>query len=418
MERLTTEKASTYGFAFNSDQLVLQGKLEYQPTLANPNHRLVAGLDVRYTDAHVLQDFDAEPFSRRDLSRNTISSNSIIAAGGMIDPDGLNFWSSFSTASLDSELLQSALYLSGSYQMGERFTLHYGGRLEQASYNVSLPEEIDNPNPGSAESIARDDDEFLWQVHLNPHLQILPGVYLYGALQLGKALAPGDGGTVSGSDSFTDVELFEGGVKTRLLDDRLYASLSTYHWDQATFSTRDASARPLRAKGVELELTYSVSETLTILGAFTAQRVNLRSDVLGFGAIPQSEEGWALNAGILNATGGRAAPDNPEMVFAGMPEVTANFHLAWQVTDNWQFSGGPIWRDGYYHDMERALRIPSYLLWMAQVRYDANNWWVRLHVENLFDEEYWIGQEPVFSAGTLILQGSGRRWQVSAGLRF
>ena len=174
----------------------------------------------------------------------------------------------------------------------------------------------------------------------------------------------------------------------------------------------------MRARGVEIETTYALNDRFTILGAFTAQRINLRSDVLGFGAIPQSEEGWALNAGILNATGGRSAPDNPEMVFAGLPEVTANLHFSWNLTEGLQFSGGPIWRDGYYHDMQRALRIPSYVLWSAQLRYSRDSWWIRVHVDNLLDADYWIGQEPVFSAGTLILQGSARRWQLTCGMEF
>ncbi len=418
IEDLSTEKASTYGFAFNSDQTVVQGKLEYHPVLASDKHQFTSGLDIRFTDAQVLQDFDAEPFSRRDLSKDTISTNTVVRAGGMADPQGANLWSSFSTASLDSQLLQSAVYINGSYQVSEPLRIHYGARLENAAYTVSLPDEVDNPSPGAADSIARNDDECLWQVHLNPEWQVLPGIHLYGALQVGKALAPGDGGTVSGTDSFTDVELFEGGLKGLLADGRLYFSLSGYHWDQATFSTRDASARPLRAKGFELEMTYAVSDKLTILGAFTAQRIHLRTDVLGFGAIPQSEQGWALNGGILNAAGGRSAPDNPEMIFAGLPEVTANLHAVWQATGRLQISAGPIWRDGYFHDMQRALRIPSYMLWAAQVRYDTDSWWLRLHVDNLFDEAYWIGQEPVFSAGTLILQGSARRWQITCGLNF
>lgn len=418
MERLLTEKASTYGFAFNSDQLVLQGKVEYQPVLSSHSNRFSVGLDLRYSDAHVLQDFDAEPFSRRDLTRDSISDNTRVPAGGEVDPNGLNFWSSFGTASLESEMKQAALYLTGTYGIGDKVAIHYGGRLEQAWYKVAFPEEVDNPIPGTPERVARDDDEFLWQAHLNPQVEILPGVYAYAALQLGKALAPGDGGTVSGTDSFTDVELFEGGIKASLLDNRLYAALSAYHWDQATFSTRDASARPLRAKGVEFEVTYSPTETFTLMGAFTAQRVYLRSDVLGFGALPQTEEGWALNGGILNATGGRSAPNNPDMVFAGLPEVTAHLYAAWQLPGGFQLAGGPIWRESYYHDMERALKIPGYILWSAQLRYDADSWWVRLHVENLFDKDYWIGQEPVFSASTLILQGAGRKWQLSAGVRF
>ena len=418
MERLLTEKISTYGFAFKHDQLVLQGKTEYQGFIRDPRNAYSFGLDLRYTDAHVLQDFDAEPFSRRDLTRDTISGNSLIRAGGAVGPDGLNFWSSFGTASLDSELTQAALYTSGVLHAGERFRLYYGGRLEEAFYDVALPPQVDQVSEAQRDAMATDGEEFLWQLHLNPHLEVMPGVFVYGALQVGRALAPGDGGTVSGPDSFTDVELFEGGIKASLLDDSLYASVSLYHWDQATFSTRDASSRPLRAKGLEVEVTWSPVETFTLMGAFTAQRVNLRTDVLGFGALPQTEEGWALNGGILNATGGRSAPDNPDMVFAGLPEVSAHLYAAWEFADGWQVAGGPIWRDGYYHDMQRALHIPGYVLWGAQLRYDAGNWWARLHVENLLDEDYWIGQEPVFSASTLILQGTGRTWQVTAGYRF
>jgi iron complex outermembrane receptor protein len=418
LEHLETEKLSTYGFAFNSKQLVLQGKLEYQKALNDPRSSLAFGIDLRYTDAKVLQDFDAEPFSRRDLSRAGISDNSIVPAGGAVNPlTKKKFWSTFGTASVESELVQSALYASGAFGLGESLTVHYGGRLERAAYDGGLPGEVDNLFRPRA-SYAFDGDETLWQLNLNPHLEILPGVYFYGALQLGKALAPGDGGTVSGPETFTDVELFEAGIKASLLDGALFTSLSAYHWDQATYSTRDASARPLRAKGLEWELTWSPVETLTLLGSFTAQRVYLRTDTLGFGAIPQSEEGWALNGGILNAAGGRSAPANPDMVFAGLPEVSAHLYAAWEFADGFQFAGGPLWRDGYYHDMERAMQIPSYITWMAQLRYDADTWWIRLHVENLFDKEYWIGQEPVFSAGTLILQGPGRKWELSAGMRF
>jgi iron complex outermembrane receptor protein len=417
LERLQTEKASTYGFAFNHDQLVLESRLEYQTTIGNPANTLSLGLNFRLTNAEVLQDFDAEPFSRRDLSREAISPNTRVAAGGTTGPDGLNFWSTFGTASIDSELLQGALYASGSWNMGDAFVLYYGARAEQARYKGSLPAAVDRVF-GDRASFNFDGEEFLWQLHLNPHLQVVPGVFLYGALQLGKALAPGDGGTVSGPDSFTDVELFEAGIKADLLDGRLYSSLSIYYWDQATFSTRDASARPLRAKGLEWEFTWAPVEGLTLLGSVTAQRVNLRTDTLGFGAIPQSEAGWALNGGILNATAPRIAPDNPEMVYAGLPEVSAHLYAALELPLGFQVSGGPLWRDGYSHDMQRALRVPSQLLWTAQIRYTAETWWARLHVDNLFDTDHWIGQEPVFAAGTLILQGPGRSFRLSVGLDF
>ena len=206
MENLTTGKASTYGFAFDSDQTVLQGKVEYHPVLSSSSHQFSTGVDIRYTDARVLQDFDAEPFSRRDLTRDEISSNTVIRAGSETDPSGANLWSSFGTASIESELLQGAVYVNGAYRFGDPLVIHYGARAESAGYRVRLPDDVENPAPGAEESIARDDSEFLWQAHFNPQVQIMPGIHLYGAVQIGKALAPGDGGTVSDTDSFTDVE--------------------------------------------------------------------------------------------------------------------------------------------------------------------------------------------------------------------
>jgi len=165
-------------------------------------------------------------------------------------------------------------------------------------------------------------------------------------------------------------------------------------------------------------MVYAADDRLTLLAAFTAQRVHLRSDVLGFGAIPQTEQGWALNGGILNAADGRAAPDNPEMVFAGLPEVSGHLYAVWEFAEGFRLSGGPLWRDGYYHDMQHAMRIPSHILWNARFSYTRNAWAFELVVENLFDKAYWIGQEPVFSAGTLVLQGTERRVKASVKVEF
>lgn len=418
-ERMSTEKRSTYGFAFNSEQTVLNGRLEWTGEApGGVEAPLTIGADLRFSRAETLQDFDAEPFARRDLTREGISANSVVKAGDETGPDGRNYWSSFGNASQQSDLWQAAVYAGGHYAVGEAWKLHYGLRLEQAWWEVGLPGAVDRASADQRAARENSGRTELYQMHLNPTFEVLPGVFLYGALQLGKVLAPGDGGDVSGEKNFPDAELFEAGVKANLLDGRIYTALSVYHEDQASFSSLDAQARPLRAKGIEWEMTAEVTPRLTLLAAFTAQRVHLRGDTLGFGALPQDEEGWALNAGVLNAAGGRAAPGNPEMIFAGMPELSGHLYAVLEVTDKLQISGGPLWRDRYAHDMQRSIWIPESTVWSAQARYDAGPWWLRLHVENLFDEEYWLGQDPVFSAGTLILQAPGRRVTLTAGLRF
>jgi len=417
-ERMSTEKRSTYGFAFDSDQTVLNGRVEWLGNFPGADDPLTVGADLRFSRAETLQDFDAEPFSRRDLSRESISTNSVVRSGDYVGPDGLNYWSSFGNASQKSDLWQAAMYGGGHYNIGEAWKIHYGLRLEQAWWEVGLPGEVDRASESRRAARKESGRSELYQLHLNPTFEVLPGVFLYGALQLGKVLAPGDGGDISGEKNFPDAELFETGIKANLLDGKFYTALSVYHWDQASFSSLDAQARPLRAKGIEWETTAEVTPRLTLLAAFTAQRVHLRGDMLGFGALPQDEEGWALNAGVLNAAGGRSVPNNPDMIFAGMPELSGHLYAVFEVTEKWQVSGGPLWRDRYAHDMGRTIWIPESTVWSVQSRYDGGSWWLRLHVENLFDEEYWLGQDPVFSAGTLILQAPGRRVSVTAGLRF
>ena len=113
--------------------------------------------------------------------------NSVVRAGGSPGPDGQNFWSSFSTASLHSELLQSAVYLDGVVELGN-LKLYYGGRLEHAGYDVELPSEIDRVSADAREERSISDDEFLWQAHLNPHLEIVPDVQSTETLQVAKVL--------------------------------------------------------------------------------------------------------------------------------------------------------------------------------------------------------------------------------------
>lgn len=418
LERLYTDKYSTYGFAFKTSQWVANFRSEWQRSYGSGRDHLAAGVDLRFSRAEVYQDFDAEPFSRRDLSRDWISANTIVAAGGMRGPNGLNFWSTFSTASTASDLWQAAAYAGGSKALGSRWTVHHGLRAELAYWETGLPDRVERASAEQRAARRASGTTFLYSAHLNPVLQLARGWWSYGTVQFSKAIAAGDGGSISGKANFTDAELFEIGLKTKLADGRFFSSLAAFHWDQSTYSSRDAYAQPLRARGLEWELSWAVQPHLTLLAAANWQQVFYRSDVLGFGAIPQDSTGWALNAGILNATGGRLAPNNPDMRVAGLPERTAHLYVVAQLSPAWRLMAGPLWRDGFYHDMQHALRIPGHVIWTAQLRFDAARWWASLRVENLFDHAYWIGHEPVFAAGTLILQGEPRSFHLRLGYRF
>ncbi|MDP0500663.1 MAG: hypothetical protein Q7P63_11245 [Verrucomicrobiota bacterium JB022] len=413
-EGLETEKASSYGYAHNTKQFMVGQRLSLELELPDLRTDVTTGVAFRGSYSVMRQDFDAEPFSRRDLSRDTISDNSVVTAGSQTGPDGNNLWSTFGGASEYSRLYQLAAFAQARTQIvPDRFSLSYAIRAEQVWFEKGLPAGMDLATEADyADKYAKDDTAYL-NGSINPTVRIWRDIYLYGAAQLGKAFSPGDGGTIAGKESFTNVELFEGGVKASLFDERLYLSLAGYHWDQAVISSRDAEARPLRAKGAEFEFTYNVSERFVVLGAFTAQRVYQKDETAGFGAYVQSEEEFALNGGILNGDSNRPLTNNPQGVYGGFPELSANLYLRYQTEGGWGGAFGPTWRSGYYHDINRQLHIPSAWVWDASVFYEIGDWRLNLRVDNVFDEHYWLGQDPVFSAGTLIIPGEPRSWKVS-----
>lgn len=417
-EGMETEKESTYGFAMHTRQMLANSLFEYTREFPDQSTRLTFGLDLRAAYARMLQDFDAEPFSRRDLTQ-AITGNSVVTAGPQTGPDGLNYWSTFGGASNLSHMRQAAVFISGRSIVGDQVELFYGLRGEQAWYQTRPPYAVDRSTPEFERERRASGRADLYQISLNPVWKALPQWHFYGALQYGKGISPADGGTIAGKSSITNVELYELGTRIRTEDDRFYTSVAIYHWNQSTYSVRDASSLPIRAKGLELESVFSPFEQLTLLGGFTAQRTRLRTELLGFGALPLTPEQWALQGGILNAAGGRNVRDtNPDHIKAGVPELSAHLYAALNLPTGLRISAGPLWRDAHWHDMARTWRIPSSIVWNAQVHWQGERFNLRLHVDNVFDQDHMVALEPIFAAGTLVLPGEGRTWRITAGYRF
>lgn len=417
-EGLKTEKFSTYGFAMNTRQFIANTVLEWHQTLPDRKTSFTTGIDFRGSYAKMLQDFDAEPFSRRDLTQ-PITGNSVVLTGPQTGPDGLNFWSTFGTASQVSQLYQSAIFLSTRSEIRPDFEIFFGVRGEQAWYRGKLPSELDRVSEQQREDRRLSGSEFLYQLSINPIWKPSSQLHLYGAVQIGKAVSPGDGGTIAGPTTFTDVELYEIGLKARSEDEQFFLSLAVYHWDQANFSSRDASARPLYGRGLEIESSYSPQEWLSFLFAFTAQRTVLKTGTLGFGTVYLTEEEWALRGGILNGADNRdISASNPDRVMAGLPELSSHLYTVIDLPAGWSFGGGPLWRDAHWNDMGRNLRIPSSILWNAHLGWENDRFSIRLRVDNVFDTETMIALEPIFAANTLILPGEGRSWRLSANYQF
>lgn len=418
VEALRTNKRSTYGFAFSSRQALAENQTRLRRAFEEAEGAFSVGLSLRASHARMVQDFDAEPFSRRDLSRREISPNTLVAAGDERGLDGNNLWATFGGASGRSLALQTALFSELEWQPHARWQILAGARAERVGIRRSLPAFIDNQSAADRERLTGTDDMLFANGSGSVIFEAIEDTFLYVSGQRGRALAPGDGGTLFGETSLPTADLLETGIKSGFLDNRLFAALAIYRWNQSVFSNRDAYAQPLRGEGVEAELYANLTPAFTLAAHFTAQRVYRRSERIGFGAFPQDEAGWALNGGILNAGDRAELPNNPDRVQAGSPEVTARIFGLYEWENGWSLSGGVSWRDAFWSDIARTLRLPSATLVDARLAYARERWDVALSVQNALNEAYWAGADPIFAAGTLLTPGLPRQWRLQARWHF
>jgi len=135
---LRTEKLSSYGYAIDTEQWVFANKTQAQRQLDwSVRSGVSYGFGLRYTFAEVVQDYFAEPFSRRDVSRSEVSQNSKILTGPQIGPDGLNYWSPDIGANVRSRLFQSGVFAQWNTQWTERLQVLLSARLERAWYDAA-----------------------------------------------------------------------------------------------------------------------------------------------------------------------------------------------------------------------------------------------------------------------------------------
>ena len=433
-ENMETEKQSSYGYAFASEQTVFTTKAFVTERDLVPNTTITYGVSARYTDAKQLQDFWDEPFSRRDISTDQISQNSKLLAGGQGLTTGGNYWGGgFGGVggNSDSQLTQLAAFLSGQTKLiDDRLTVISSLRYEYADFDVAVPTELTDVSAADrdayAENGSADTDYLNRSIGLN--FEVIDGVFVYGNYQKGTSVDPLQGGPIAGEGNFAENMLWEVGVKTSVFDGSVFASIAYYEWEQSTFDGRSGSSEALNGEGIEVEATWLVTDNLTMIASYTWQEVT-RDDPLGFRTIPFSEQDWALYGGVLNSNfspgsfDGRARdfgtpPNNTDLVYAGTPQQVIKFFVIYDFMNGFKVSGGATWQEEFYQNFDQTIENPDALIWSLNASYATESWEIAASVENLTDEEYFLGSDPTFAANTLSTKAPERTFAVSFKYKF
>ena len=419
LDYIHTNKISTYGYAASTDQLVMEAKISHQRDFDWLNTTVTSGAAVRRSHSIVLQDFFDEPFSRRDITRPEISANSVIPVGPQSDPNGINFWSPTSQggANAESTLWQTSVFAYAESHPSDRLTTFLSVLGTHAPYRTVYPDGVDRIAANDPVRDPVSDHKNYGSVSFSPVYALTPQTRLYSTIQYGTSLDPIDGGAIIGKGNFAANELAELGLKTSLLDDTFFASLSTYRWEQTAFSVRDNAAQELKGRGTEFELTYVPSHAFSLIGSIGYQRIN-RVTPLGFRSIPLTEAQWALYGGQLSSPFSGIAPaagfapysspaSNPSLEYPGAPQTQAKLRADYALTRGFRLGLGVIWSDAYWHNFDHTLRLPSTFSVDATLGYHAENWSATVHGSNLTDADLFYGAEPVFGANTLLTRAPG-----------
>ncbi len=418
LESLSTDKHSSYGYAVATEQLVLENKLLIEQRDLRPAATtLTYGASFRYSHGRVLQDFDAEPFNRRDLFRPGISPNSRVPAGADRGPDGLNLWSTSLGASTESDLWQGALFGFAETTWNERFATILSLRGESFRYEAGLPAAVERATPAQRTAAERAGKRAHGSGSFSAVWQALPGAHFYGTYQRGTALQPGQGGTVNSKSNFALAELQEAGAKFSLADGRLFAGVAGYRWESGRFNDRENRAERLRGRGVELELTWQPVETFSLIASAGTQRA-YRLEPPGFRARDTNAQRIALEAGAFDAGVTPVPPGNPRLIYPGTPETQLKVDAAWQISAAWGCSLGAAWSERFYHNFEQTLVLPESLVWRGSVHWQHGPITLRLSGENLFNEDYFIGGDPTFAHNNLVTKAPLASWKLSATWNF
>jgi len=401
---IKTEKVSSYGYAFNMDQFILENKVSAEQKFTGILASLTSGGSIRYSWAKQLQDFAAEPFSRRDISKSQISANSVVLTGPQRPAfgDTRNLWAQ----SASTDLYQLAAFTVGELKFSEAFSTYFSLRVEGASFKNTIPGEHER-NARRGQQVAKGGKNY-YMASVNPVFKISPNLSLYASGLYGTALNPSQGGNISSEANFGETGLVEGGVKASLLDNTLFASLSVYDSTRRRFNNFTNAQDGLRSQGVEFEATWMATKKLSFIANFGVKETQLITRPgFRFGAtqdyyLPLVAGGLYVDFG--DATG-LIARRNPKGLFAGSPQGSANLYTSYDLGNGFEIAGGPRIRGSYYHNYERTLSLPSTVIWGGNVSYTRGRIQVLLELTNITSEDYFNGSDPIFASNTIITKG-------------
>jgi iron complex outermembrane receptor protein len=188
-------------------------------------------------------------------------------------------------------------------------------------------------------------------------------------------------------------DLYEAGIKTSAVQNKLYASLSLFRQRRASFNNQTRQDDYYQTKGAEVEARAFLLKRLSLTGNLTLQNpIQLNVPfLLGIppyllGLTPQQAYGGRF-IGLASIFGLR-----PPFHVGGQPHVVFSPFATVNVTKKVGFTLGTSWVSSVRTGYVSSVRLPSYALTRGSVFFQQGKNLLNLSIGNMFDTTYFQSQ--------------------------
>ena len=248
---------------------------------------------------------------------------------------------------------------------------------------------------GNYASATDSDSAFTYNVSLTAELT--EDINAYATYAESSYLELGQGGMIARQNIeqgvwIQDSNITEIGLKGTLLDKRLYGTLAYYQQEKASFNNLSGAFDYYDSKGVELELRYAPTKSLSFTAAGTWQKTTQLNTPFFLGITPGT---LGLDPALVYGgrfTGLGAIIGAPAPIESPTPQKVFSLNGTYTAPAGWGASLGATYVSSFFSGYSQEITLPSYLVTRAALFYNRGNWSFRLNANNVFDEKYYNPQ--------------------------
>ena len=223
---------------------------------------------------------------------------------------------------------------------------------------------------------------------------------------------------------FDTSELFEFGIKTSLLDDRLYMALSIYEQERTDFNVQAiVTNQTNKTEGLEFEARWAATDRLLLtLGYSNMEVTNLNTLENGgrfsfFGAedMPQIDPTLVFGGQVIGVPESTPGLEGRR---AGVPEDIITFTGTYAFDNGIAINASIVDVDSTPSGFSRVVTLPAYTLVNLGVVYQGDQWTFGLIGKNLTDERYFRANFPNLFGSQIVLPERPASVEATFGFKF